>query len=221
VVNLNTEEDILKFLAFENEWQEDTKFFGNNSVSLGSLYTDRKTKTRVIAFVYDKEDFVDELKNLRQTAKFSAKRDDLRVSMVTDKKLIKKYKANYGTLWFPEGAYSSIVLKRYDGRTFYHDLLTGNPPMGFMFWINKKSVRDTEEMNPDTFRIFEMIRQPIVVAFVDLKSQDKEVARESIKLVDEVLPEVAPAFFHGLIIAYADNTLYNKHRKILGLNHNK
>jgi len=53
----------------------------------------------------------------------SAKRDELRISIVTDKKIIKKYKANFGTLWFPEGAYSTIVLKRYDGKTFYHDIL--------------------------------------------------------------------------------------------------
>ena len=81
----------------------------------------------MIAFIFDKLDFTDELKNLRWTAKYSAKRDELRVGMVTDKKLIKKYKANHGTLWFPEGSYSSIVLKRYDGKIFHHDVLQGNP----------------------------------------------------------------------------------------------
>lgn len=114
-----------------------------------------------------------------------------------------------------------MVLKRNDGKTFSHDLLQGNPSNGFMFWVNKKSIRDVEEMNTDTFRIFEMIRQPIVVAFVDLKSQDKKVAKDSIQLIDQILPEVAPAFFHGVIISYADNTLYNRHRKLLGITHNK
>lgn len=76
-------------------------------------------------------------------------------------------------------------------------------------------------MRTDTFRIFEMIRQPIVVAFVDLQSQDKQVVANSIKLIDDILPEVAPAFFHGVIIAYADNNLYNGHRKLLGITHNK
>ena len=106
-------------------------------MALGSIYKDRKTKTRVLAFLFDKEDFTDELTNLRQTAKYSAKRDELRIAMVTDKKLIRKYKANHGTLWFPEGAYSTIILKRYDGRIFSHDLLEGNPQNGFMFWVNK------------------------------------------------------------------------------------
>lgn len=114
-----------------------------------------------------------------------------------------------------------MVVKRYDGKVFAHDLLGGNPTMGFMYWINKKSINNVEEMNTDTFRIFEMIRQPIVVAFVDMKSKDKKVAAESIKLVDEILPEVAPTFFHGLIFAYADNELYFKHRKLLGITHSK
>jgi hypothetical protein len=125
---------------------------------LGDAYRERKAKTRVIAFVYDKADFNDELKNLRSAGKVSAKREELRIGMVTDKKLIKKYKAQYGTLWFPEGAYSTVVLKRYDGKTFSHDLLQGNPPIGFIFWINKKSLKEVEEMSGDTFRIFELIR---------------------------------------------------------------
>lgn len=84
-------------------------------MSLKDLYKSRKTKTRVIAFIYDKQDYIDELKNLRLTGRFSAKRDELRIGLVTDKKIIKKYKAKYGTLWFPEGTYSTVVLKRYDG----------------------------------------------------------------------------------------------------------
>lgn len=91
---------------------------------------------------------------------------------------------------------------------------------GFLFWISKKSIRDAEEMTTDTFRIFEMVRQPIMVAFVDLASKDKRVAQESIYLVDKVLPEVAPMFFHGLVVAYADNNIYQKHRKLLGITHN-
>ena len=40
-------------------------------------------------------------------------------------------------------------------------------------------------------------------------------------LIDEVLKQVAPAFFHGLIVSYADNKVYNRHRKLLGITHNK
>lgn len=76
-------------------------------------------------------------------------------------------------------------------------------------------------MTPNSFKIFELIKQPIVVTFVDLKSSNKKIARESIRVVDKVLPEVAPAFFYGVIIVYADNTLFNKNRKMLGITHNR
>jgi hypothetical protein len=55
------------------------------------------------------------------------------------------------------------------------------------------------------------------VAFVNFNSDNKKVSDKSIELVDRILPEVAPAFFHGLIFTYADNTLYKKHRKMLGI----
>lgn len=46
-----------------------------------------------------------------------------------------------------------------------------------MYWMNKKSVSNVEEMNTDTFKIFELIRQPLLVAFVDLKSKKKQEFR--------------------------------------------
>lgn len=150
---------------------EKTVFFEKNPLPLpAGLYQSRRAKTRVIAFIFDKEDFNDELNNLYNAAKSSAKREELRVGIVTDKKLIKKYRANHGTLWFSEGSYSSIVLKRYDGKVFYHDVLLGNPPIGFLHWINRKSIRDVEEMSGDLFRVYELCKMPIVIAFVDMKS---------------------------------------------------
>lgn len=87
--------------------------------------------------------------------------------------------------------------------------------------MNKKSVSNVEEMNTDTFKIFELIRQPLLVAFVDLKSKKKQEFKQSVALIDDVLKEVAPAFYHGLVVTYADNTLYFKHRKLLGITHTK
>jgi hypothetical protein len=80
-------------LSLDQEYEEKTKFFEIKPIYLGGAYTERKAKTRVIAFIFDKEDFIDELKSLRFTGRASAKREELRIAIVTDKKLIKKYKA--------------------------------------------------------------------------------------------------------------------------------
>lgn len=137
VLTLTTEEQVEAFLNLEQEVQEPTKFLETHPLALGDIYLKRRTKTRVLAFVFDPEDFTDEISTLKQASRNSAKREDLRVALVTDKKLVKKYKANYGTLWFPEGAYSALVIKRYDGKFFSHDLLEGAPTGGYQFWMNK------------------------------------------------------------------------------------
>lgn len=128
LVTLKTEEEVETFLNLQVEHVEKTKFFSYNPSApvLGETYRSRKTKTRVIAFIYDKDDFPDELKQLRQAGRYSAKRDELRMGIVTDKKIIKKYKAKYGTSWFPDATYSTLVLKRYDGQTYFIDLLEGS-----------------------------------------------------------------------------------------------
>lgn len=112
---LKTDEEVEAFLDVNKEYEEKTKFFEKAPVSLGDVFKQRKTKTRVIAFIYDKSDFTDELTQLKMGARLSAKRDELRTAIVTDKKIIKKYKAKHGSFWFPEGSYSTVILKRNDG----------------------------------------------------------------------------------------------------------
>ena len=104
---------------------------------MGDLYKKRYAKTRSIAFIFDKEDYPDEIKNLKESGRFSAKRDEMRLAMVTDKKIIKMYKAKYGTSWFPDSSYTTVILKRYDGQVFHLDLLNKHPHMTFNFWLNK------------------------------------------------------------------------------------
>ena len=87
--------------------------------------------------MFDEDDYTDEIQNLRWAGMQSARREEMRIGMVKDKKLIKRYKAKYGALWFSDATYSTIILKRYDGQVFFLDLLNKNPLMTTMFWINK------------------------------------------------------------------------------------
>jgi hypothetical protein len=82
ILTLSTDEDIEKFLDFDKEWIEDTKFLGENPVLLGKEYTDRKTKTRVLAFIFDKEEYEDDIKGLKLAGKLLCKREELRIAMV-------------------------------------------------------------------------------------------------------------------------------------------
>lgn len=69
----------------------------------------------MIAFISEKEDYEEELNGIAAAARVSARREELRVAVIYDKKTIKKYKQRYGSTWFPEVSYDTLVLKRYDG----------------------------------------------------------------------------------------------------------
>lgn len=89
-----------------------------------------------MAFLFDTDEYSEELKNLKNAGRLSAKREELRIGLVTDKKLIKKYKAKYGSTWFPEVTYSTIILKRYDGQITHYDLID-HKQISLFYWITK------------------------------------------------------------------------------------
>lgn len=136
VVELQTEEELVDFLDLNKEPNETSRFFKDKQVPLGKEYSDKKTKTRVVAFIFEKDEFKEELKNLRAASRYSGRRFDLRMGVVYDKKIIKKYKAKHGN-WFPEVTYSTIILKRHDGQIFTFDLINENPALSLSYWINK------------------------------------------------------------------------------------
>jgi hypothetical protein len=82
IVTLSSEEDIENFLDFDQEWVEQTRFLGDNSVLLGKDYTNIKTKTRALAFIFEKEDYFDDIKALKIAGKILAKREEVRIGMV-------------------------------------------------------------------------------------------------------------------------------------------
>jgi len=57
-------------------------------------------------------------------------------------------------------------------------------------------------MTHDALVAMELVGQSILVAFVDFESSDKEVKNQSLDLVNNVLPEVAPAVFKAITVAY-------------------
>ena len=72
--------------------------------------------TRVIAFVENKKEYKDELKQFESAALNSASRNDLRIAKVTDKEIIKHFKQKMGHQWFGALSNNTIVLfkKKYE-----------------------------------------------------------------------------------------------------------
>jgi hypothetical protein len=84
-------------------------------------------------------------------------RDNLRIGIVDDKKLVKKMKLKYGVKYFSTIGMSSLVLKRYDGEYITCDLTSGEP-LAFHSWINKQSLKEVDELNNESYKIYELLR---------------------------------------------------------------
>jgi hypothetical protein len=131
-------------------------------------YASLKIKTRVICFLWDKNEYKAEYKDLRNSAKFLATRDNLRIAFVDNQRLIKKMKLKYTTRMFSSVALSSLVLRRYDGELVYYDL-TSDEHLYSHTWINKNSVKEVDDLTPEAYRLYELLRQPMFFVFVDFE----------------------------------------------------
>lgn len=87
-------------------------------------------KTRVVSFVFDKQEYKEELTNIRRDARMLSTRDNLRIGLVENQRLVKKMKASkWGHRLFATVSMSSLVLRRYDGTIKFHDM-TGDDHVG-------------------------------------------------------------------------------------------
>jgi len=110
IVTLDTQEDVERFLDSDNEFVESAGFLRNKNAPLGANYDGLKLKTRVIAFIFDKDEHEQELKFVKEAGKILAQRVALRIGLVTDPILIRKYRSNYGTYWFPDSVQLSTII---------------------------------------------------------------------------------------------------------------
>ncbi|CDW89510.1 UNKNOWN [Stylonychia lemnae] len=218
LITLKTEEEIELFLDHEKFWDADyqTKFFKNNQDVVPRMenhYSQLRYKTRVICFIYDKQEYREEYKNLKSDAKYLATRDNLRIGFVDNQRLIKKMKAKYSVRMFSSIAMSSLVMKRYDGELLNYDL-TSEDHIFIHNWINKHTLKEVDELNNESYRIYELLRQPMFLTFVDF--EDQRYSKACYKAV-EVMRQVAPKFSHIMGFLYVNNTQFYLRKRVLGV----
>lgn len=77
--------------------------------------------TRVVAMYYGKDEYEDEIRALTSVAERLSPRMNLRIAIVTDKDLINQMRKKHPN-YFDVLSKSAMVLRRYDGQTFTHNL---------------------------------------------------------------------------------------------------
>ena len=111
--------------------------------------------TRVVAFFYDKAEYKEEIRILRDTATYSAMRYNLRMGIVTDRKLVMQMKnSQLLKTFFATGTNTQMILKRYDGELFSVNLPEIDPKH-FLWWITDKTMKPVEQLSTGVFQITE------------------------------------------------------------------
>ena len=64
----------------------------------------------MLVFLFDKEEYEAEYRVIRDASRLLSQRLSVRVGLVTDRKLIRQYKAKWGNLWFSDEANLSTVV---------------------------------------------------------------------------------------------------------------
>lgn len=169
---------------------------------IDEFYSEMRYKTRVVSFFYDKDEYKQEIKNLRESARYLSSRENLRIGIVDDKKLIKRLKLKYGVKWFDPISMSSVVLKRYDGEYLTYDI-TSEHEVNFHHWINKNSMKEVDELMGESYKIYELLRQPMFLTFVDF--DNPKYSKQSHRAVD-IVKQVAPKFSKYFGFMYVNNT---------------
>lgn len=93
LLELTSKAEVQAFLDMTKEPIENTKFFGNYPMPLNRHYSVAKYPGRAIAFIFDLDDYEQELLNVKEAARGSSIREALRFGLVKDKNLIRHYKS--------------------------------------------------------------------------------------------------------------------------------
>ena len=199
---LKTHEQITRFINPNEEWVEDTPFYKKGYLSTNATFQRLHKVTRVVAFISDKEDYADELKELVGHSLNLGFRDDLRIAKVIDRRLVKRYKEEYQHLWFQEFSSSSVVLFR-KNETFllgnlnhplvsYYDLATRTDDVSI--WMNKASVNSVENLNEESYEIVTSMSTSFIILFIDpynpYSGEDSYISLENLKKVQKLYPRL-------------------------------
>ena len=105
--------------------------------------------TRIVAFYFDKAEYADEIRILKEVALMLSNRYNLRIGLVTGEKLVTKMKKAHPEL-FGEAGMSSLVLQRYDG-TMIKMNVNEVPPGRYLWWFSVHSTKPVEELTPAAY----------------------------------------------------------------------
>lgn len=199
---LTSEEQVMSFLDNSSAtiWHED---YSGGLLTKGNSFDENRLmdnfseaigfNTRVVAFFFDKAEYQEEIKILKDVATHLSNRYNLRIATVTDNKLIQKMKKSHQEL-FGDVGMSYLVLKRYDGALFKLNLAEAKAGE-YLWWITVHSTKPVDEIGPGTFQLNEAARMPMINIFVDFSTPKvREKCQDLLRLMEDIAPQYERRF---------------------------
>lgn len=221
LIPLTSEEEIFKFLDNSEStiWNGDLSgtllakdYNFNDGGRMNRLAKEMGYNTRVVAFIYDKSEYAEEIKILRTHAQILANRYNLRVGIVTDERLVKMMKKSHEYL-FPEFGMSCLVLKRYDGQIIKANLAELDAA-AYLWWMTVKTTKAVDELKPASFQMNELANIPMIILFVDFSNP--KVAEKSADLI-KLMESIAPNFEQRFQFHWTDDENQLENKRTLGV----
>ena len=165
----------------------------------------------MVAFYYEKDDYKDEIEMLRHTGQYMANRFNLRIALVTDKKLITRMRKAHPDLFLDSN--SVMVMRRYDGTQFKLNVAETEPAR-YVWWITMNSVKPVEKISDAGYQATEVARMPIISIFVDYS--EPKVAAKSRQLIKN-MEVLAKEYRESFLIFWSDEEQHIVQRTKLGI----
>lgn len=122
MAELNSYEQVQKFLDISVEYKENTEFFGIDFESSGDMYKYYPKHIKVIGFFHDIDEYKNDYLSLKKAAVGMVDREDMRIAYVLDEDTIEAAKKKMSIKWFDKMSKNSIIIQREHNDYSYIDL---------------------------------------------------------------------------------------------------
>ena len=110
IIKLTSGEQIDKFYNTKEEWIESTQFYKNKYRYIGEVFHNMTKVTRAIMFIQDKNQYRDKRSIFINAASDLSIRTDLRIGIVENPQLVKRYKESMGSTWLNSKEISNFII---------------------------------------------------------------------------------------------------------------
>ena len=217
VIDLNSIDEIDKFIDAKTKWKENTAIFTQKYNEKYDAFNLMERSVRVVVFISQPNDFEEELFKLVSSALSLNSRSELRVARVIKPDIVSQYKQRKGDKFFVNNTSNLIALGKHNKadpsptKFYVSDISAKN--LIYSTWINEKSIEQVEELNIYTFKIINFIKKPFFVTFLSNATNASSFkSSQTLGFLKQIASETP-----SIQVLYTYNDFYKSRKAMFGI----